>query len=111
MCKGWENIDGGSFQKCGFGKCYWLSGWVQGGNLKHMNNAKLVGTNVPLVSPKCIRNGRTKAVGWLFHAVLYAGYFQQLFHLLWRAASEGIANPDEETEVKGGEMEGMRGKT
>lgn len=52
------------------------------------------------------------AVGWLFHAVLYAGYFQQLFHLLWRAASElGIANPDEETEVKGGEMEGMRGKT
>lgn len=40
---------------------------------------------------------------------LYARYFQELYHLLFRVASElGITNPDEEIEAKGGEMEEMR---
>lgn len=44
--------------------------------------------------------------------MFYAWCSQQLFHLLFRAASElGIANSDEEIEAKGGEVEGMRGKT
>ena len=43
------------------------------------------------------------------YAKLYARSFQELFHLLFRAASElGITNPDEEIEAKGGEVEQMR---
>lgn len=45
----------------------------------------------------------------LLRVSLYARYFQELYHLLFRVASElGITNPDEEIEAKGGEMEEMR---
>lgn len=45
----------------------------------------------------------------LLRVNLYARYFQELYHLLFRVASElGITNPDEEIEAKGGEMEEMR---
>lgn len=48
----------------------------------------------------------------LQHIKLYARYFQELFHLLFREASElGIDNPHEEIEAKGGKVEDMRGKT
>lgn len=44
--------------------------------------------------------------------MFYAWCSQQLFHLLFGAASElGIANSDEEIEAKVDEVEGMRGKT
>lgn len=43
------------------------------------------------------------------YAKLCARSFQELLHLLFRAASElGITNPDEEIEAKGGELEEMR---
>lgn len=42
---------------------------------------------------------------------LYDRYFQELFHLLFRSASElGIDNSHEDIEAKGGEVEEMRGK-
>ena len=45
------------------------------------------------------------------HAKLYARSFQELLHLLIRAAPElGIANPDEAIEAKEGKVEEMREK-
>lgn len=47
----------------------------------------------------------------LLHAKLYARSFQELFHLLIRAAPElGIANPDEAIDAKEGKVEEMRKK-
>lgn len=42
------------FLKCGFGKGYWLSGLLQGGNLIHINSDKQVGSDVGLVLTKFI---------------------------------------------------------